>query len=214
MKLNQYLHLRDTSNAQRRDQPGYDPLFKVRLLLNLLSEKFRTVYIPGQNLSVDEAMIGFKGRVHFRQYMPAKPTKWGIKVWEVCESETAYCANFDIYTGKKQNGNRPHGLGYDVVWSLTEPFHYQHRNLYFDRFFPFLVLAEHLSLVNTYVCGTIMTNRKGLPPTIKAAKLKRRGELVQTQKGNMIATAFRDKRQITFLSTCEQPGVSADGKPL
>ena len=59
-----------------------------------------------------------------------------------------------------------------------------------------------------------MTNRKGLPPTIKAAKLKRRGELVQTQKGNMIATAFRDKRQITFLSTCEQPGVSADGKPF
>ena len=135
LKLNQYLHLRDTSNAQRRDQPGYDPLFKVRPLLNLLSEKFRTVYIPGQNLSVDEAMIGFKGRVHFRQYMPAKPTKWGIKVWEVCESETAYCANFDIYTGKKQNGNRPHGLGYDVVWSLTEPFNYQHRSLYFEIFF-------------------------------------------------------------------------------
>ncbi|KAJ8300456.1 hypothetical protein KUTeg_021975 [Tegillarca granosa] len=47
-----------------------------------------------------------------------------------------------------------------------------------------LILAEHLNLVNTYVCGTIMQNRKGLPDSIKKAKLKKQGDIIQEQKVN------------------------------
>ncbi|XP_033756191.1 piggyBac transposable element-derived protein 4-like [Pecten maximus] len=75
LKLNQYIHLRDTAVIPGRDDPDYDPLFKVRPMLDMVSKKFRKAYKPGRDLSVDEAMIGFKGRIHFRQYMPAKPTK-------------------------------------------------------------------------------------------------------------------------------------------
>ncbi|KAJ8316780.1 hypothetical protein KUTeg_005670, partial [Tegillarca granosa] len=46
----------------------------------------------------------------------------------------------------------------------------------------FVILAEHLNLVNTYVCGTIMQNRKGLPDSIKKAKLKKQGDIIQEQK--------------------------------
>jgi len=109
LKLNQYIHLRDTSDTPGRDDPRYDPLFKVRPLLDNVAKNFRTVYKPGRDLSVDEAMVGYKGRLHFKQYMPAKPTKWGVKVWEVCESETGYCSNFDVYTGRKPGG-REHDL--------------------------------------------------------------------------------------------------------
>eukprot|EP00106_Octopus_bimaculoides_P016965 XP_014784407.1 PREDICTED: uncharacterized protein LOC106879391 [Octopus bimaculoides] len=146
-KISQYLHLTDSANAPSKNDPNYDPLYKVRPIIDLLVNNYRTVYLPGKNLSVDEAMIGYKGRVHFRQYMPAKPTKWGIKVWEVGESETEYCVNFDVYTGKKYNGNRPHGLGHDVVWSLTEPFHHQHRHIYFDLLFSSVTLAENLARI-------------------------------------------------------------------
>ncbi|XP_069105020.1 piggyBac transposable element-derived protein 4-like [Argopecten irradians] len=211
LKLNQYIHLRDTSDMPGRDDPDYDPLYKVRPLLDLVSKKFRKVYKPARDLSVDEAMIGFKGRVHFRQYMPAKPTKWGVKVWEVCESDTGYCSNFDVYTGRKPGG-RQHGLGYDVVWNITKPFHNKNHHLYYDRFFSSVLLAEHLDMVSTYVCGTIMQNRKGLPAEIASAKLKNNGELLQMQKGNMIATSYKDKRQLTFLSTSQQP-FQGQGKP-
>jgi hypothetical protein len=37
--------------------------------------------MPGRELAVDEAMIGFKGRFILKQYLPGKPTKWGIKAW-------------------------------------------------------------------------------------------------------------------------------------
>jgi hypothetical protein len=35
---------------------------------------------------VDEAMIGFKGRLILKQYHPGKPTKWGIKAWGIADS--------------------------------------------------------------------------------------------------------------------------------
>ncbi|PJE77704.1 hypothetical protein CI610_03368 [invertebrate metagenome] len=208
--MNRYIHLRDTSNVPGRNDPEYDPLFKVRNMIDFIVPKLQENYNPGQKLSIDEGMIGFKGRVHFRQYMPAKPTKWGIEVWQICEADTAYCCKFQIYTGKKLGGDRQYGLGYDVVWSLSESYHNQNRHLYFDRFFSSVTLTEHLELVNTYVCGTIMSNRKGVPDDVKKAKLKRRGELVQVQKGNLLATAFKDKGQITFLPTSQQPNMNED----
>ncbi|XP_029633809.1 piggyBac transposable element-derived protein 4-like [Octopus sinensis] len=97
-KISQYLHLTDSANAPNKNDPNYDSLYKVRPVIDLLVNNYKTVYLPRKNLSVDEAMIGYKDRVHFRQYMPAKPTKLRIKVREVCESETGYCVNFDVYT--------------------------------------------------------------------------------------------------------------------
>ena len=46
-------------------------------------------------------MIGFRGRLSFRQYMPAKPTKYGIKVWMVADSGNGYVLNFDVYLVRK-----------------------------------------------------------------------------------------------------------------
>lgn len=79
MKLSQYFHLRDTRETPALGHPNYDPLFKVRTFLDIVSTACRDNYNPDQRLSIDEGMIGFKGIIHFRQYMPAKPTKWGIK---------------------------------------------------------------------------------------------------------------------------------------
>ena len=33
-------------------------------------------------------MIGTRGRLSFLQYLPKKPTKWGIKLWVCAESKT------------------------------------------------------------------------------------------------------------------------------
>lgn len=49
-------------------------------------------------------MIAFKGRLSFRQYMPAKPTKYGIKVWMATDSDNGYVANFSVYLGSEGNG--------------------------------------------------------------------------------------------------------------
>lgn len=74
-------------------------------------ERLRKVYSPGQNLSVDESLVLFKGRVHFRQYIKTKRARFGIKLYELTTSDgitldlLVYCGtgmfdddNFDAST--------------------------------------------------------------------------------------------------------------------
>ncbi|KRX80363.1 PiggyBac transposable element-derived protein 4, partial [Trichinella sp. T6] len=46
------------------------------------------VYNPSENVTVDERLYPFKGRCQFRQYMPKKPSKYGIKFWVACCSKS------------------------------------------------------------------------------------------------------------------------------
>ena len=85
-----YFHLNDTSKQPPRESDSYDKLYKIRPLLDKILHSFKSAYIPGQNISVDESMIAFKGRLSWVQYMPKKPTKWGIKLWVCADSETRY----------------------------------------------------------------------------------------------------------------------------
>ena len=71
------LHLADNSAQIPVGQPGHDRLFKVRGLLNLLIPKFESEYPIHQECAIDEAMIPFKGRLAFKQYMKAKSTRVG-----------------------------------------------------------------------------------------------------------------------------------------
>lgn len=43
--------------------------------------------------------------------MPAKPTKYGIKVWMAADSSNGYVLNFDVYSGKETNRPRIFSLG-------------------------------------------------------------------------------------------------------
>jgi hypothetical protein len=51
-----------------------------------------------------------------------------------------------------------------------------------------------------------MSNRKGLPEAVKKAKVANRGDLLQMQQGFVMATVFKDKRQIFLLSSNQPPG--------
>ena len=118
----QYFHLNDSDKQVPHGQLGYDPLYKVRTLLDLVSPRLESEYSPHQQLSVDEAMIKFKGRLGFKQYMKAKPTKWGIKVFVLSDSTNGYVYRFQIYTGKNSSlsGSGEHGLCTQAVLSLVQ----------------------------------------------------------------------------------------------
>ena len=61
-------------------------------------------------------MVGFKGRIGFKQYLPKKPTKRGYKIWCRVDSANGYLCDFRVYT--KKDGSRPKSgldLGGDVL---------------------------------------------------------------------------------------------------
>jgi len=143
-----------------RDDPEYDPLYKIRPLIDMCLQSFRDRYVPGQDLSVDEGMIKYKGRLYFRQYMPKKPVKFGIKVWMAADAKTGYVCNYDIYLGKQSTSDRAEtGLVTKVVLDIAEPFQHCNRHVFVDNYFNSVSLVEELLRQGTYACGTLRANR-------------------------------------------------------
>uniref|UniRef100_A0A3B3R6Z6 PiggyBac transposable element-derived protein domain-containing protein n=1 Tax=Paramormyrops kingsleyae TaxID=1676925 RepID=A0A3B3R6Z6_9TELE len=77
------------------------------------------VYHPRRNLAVDERMVACKAHTGMTQYMNAKPTKWGFKLFVLADSSNGYTMDFSVYTGKN-NFPTGHGLSYDAVTSLLD----------------------------------------------------------------------------------------------
>lgn len=100
-KIQQYLHLSDKTKCIPHGEPGHDPLFKIRPLMDIVKHSFSEHYRPGREISIDEAMIKYNGRLYFKQYIRNKPTPWGVKVWCCCDPRNGYLLDFEVYTGKK-----------------------------------------------------------------------------------------------------------------
>ena len=56
--------------------------------------------MPNANIAVDESAVGFKGRVIWKCYNPNNPTKWGLRVYAVCDSASTYIVAFIPYYGR------------------------------------------------------------------------------------------------------------------
>ena len=110
--------------AKKSGEEGYDRLYKIRPLLDYLVAVYPLYYQAAQHVSVDEMMIGTRCRVSFLQYMPKKPTKFGIKVWVLAEAKTGYVLSLQVYSGAEKGSEK--GLGKRVVMDLMHP--YQGKN--------------------------------------------------------------------------------------
>ena len=115
-----YIHFVEETAITNRQLAGFDKFYKVRYLFSYLVPKFREVYNPGQNLAVDESMIKCQARMPARQFMKNKPTRWGLKVFALAESDTGYVLNLDMYEGKT-GGEQQNP--FNVVTKLVENYH-------------------------------------------------------------------------------------------
>lgn len=121
--LKRYFHLADNAKAKKYDDPSYDPLHKIRPLLDHILQWCKSLELT-QHQSIDEMMVPFKGRTKFKQYMPKKPTKWGFKVFARC-SENGIVHDFIIYCGSKTSLGKfanlsEVGFGGKIVLSLCD----------------------------------------------------------------------------------------------
>ena len=151
--LLQCLHLNENTEMKRTGiSISYDRLHKLRPLLTKLKQNCLNQYNPHRQVSIDEAMVGFKGRSSLKQYMPMKPTKREYKIWCLCDSINGYLSNFEVYTGAFGTNVRDEGgVGPSVVKRLIEPFKGKGHFVFYNNFFFSVDLAKNLLLVNTCV---------------------------------------------------------------
>ena len=201
--LQSFLHFSDSTLQPKKGDPNYNPLYKIQPVLDLTLPTYAQVYQPGRDLSVDESMIKYKGRLAFRQYMPAKPTKYGIKDFVLAEADTGYCLKFMTYTGKYLFPRKDIPLTSQVVLDLLRGYEHKGHIVYMDNFYTSPELFYTLETLSIGACGTARTNRKHMPPDLKpeALKLKRGDDPVFMRAGNLVGCGWQDVKRVTCLST-------------
>ncbi len=92
--LLRFLHFNDNEY-----QSSEDKLYKIKPIITHLRERFREIFVPYQDLCIDEGLMLYKGRLSFKQYIPTKRKRFGIKTYMICDVYTGMILDFIIYTG-------------------------------------------------------------------------------------------------------------------
>lgn len=66
-------------------------------------------------MTIDEELVAFRGRCAFRQYIPSKQAKYGLKIYTLVDAKTFYTMHLEIYCGK-QPDDSPYAMS-------NKPFH-------------------------------------------------------------------------------------------
>lgn len=201
-----FWHFNDNANMPQANAPNSDRLYKIRPLVDELFEKFQTVYTPDVKLSLDEELMLWKGRLIFKQYLPLKRARFGIKIFCLCES-SGYTYRFRIYTGKEdQNPDIARHVPDDahdmtvtesIVLDLMLPLLNKGYHLYTDNYYSSVRLFRYLDQHETGCCGTVRSNR--VPHVVKNKNLAR-GESAAYRNEHLLLHKFRDKKDVYVLS--------------
>ena len=76
-----FLHF--TDNNRNGDDRADDRLWKIRDLFEIIRTNFSKFYNPTEHLAVDEVIVKLKGRILFKQYIPKKRKRFGIKMFKL-----------------------------------------------------------------------------------------------------------------------------------
>ena len=71
-----------TEPMEPNHQGNYDKLYKIRPVLTMTQNSFKECYKPGKHQAIDEAMIAFKGRLSYIQYVTCKTNKAWYKTMD------------------------------------------------------------------------------------------------------------------------------------
>ncbi|XP_048514356.1 piggyBac transposable element-derived protein 4-like [Athalia rosae] len=191
-----FLHFCDNSNIP----DNADRLFKVQGVIDYFTKKFEENFNLGQNISIDEGMIPWRGRLSFKVYNPSKITKYGILIRMLCDSMTGYISRFQIYSGSKIPSK-------DTVTKLLKNVSGKWHHLYMDNYYNSVDLAEDLLIKKIRVCGTLRQNR-GLPAKLKNCKLNL-FETKYQRRGAVLAQIWKPTKakMIRIISTIHNGGL-------
>ena len=119
---------------------------------------------------MDEQLVGYRGKIPGRTYMPTKPRKYGVKFFWLCEATTGFALKGMVYSERESDLVPHRNLADDIVIKLCSVYFDTSRDIYVDRYFTSHGLVWNLLQQNLSLIGTIMVYRREVPSQFKAAK--------------------------------------------
>ena len=65
----------------------------------MLRKAFSQSFQPYQRLCIDESLLLYKGRLSFKQYIPSKRNRFGIKSFILSDCRTGFVQDIIVYAG-------------------------------------------------------------------------------------------------------------------
>ena len=196
MLIKRCLHLNDN------EAPGYDPaahdrdrLHKIRPVLNHINDRCHQVYVPDRELSVDESLVLFRGRLIFKQAIRTKRARAGIKMYPLCTSDGITMA-LRIHSGSNvdtmyEDQNYQFLKSEQITLNLLQPYFGKGYHVYTDNYYTSPQLAAYLSTKNTHLCGTVKHNRQGMPKDELRAENLDRGQIAHFLHEDKVLLALK-----------------------
>jgi hypothetical protein len=162
-------------------------LFKIFPVILHMNNRSQELYLPHQDISFYESLTPWKGRLSFKQYLPLKASKFGVKnLWNVWGHHMVFMALPCIYTGNNTKLDSPL-ITADTnttaaILKLVEPLLKQCRTVWMDNFCNSPSLTRMLKIIHKTDCSYFEIEPKGC--SCKSEKHK-------TKKRRNRSTAFR-----------------------
>ena len=150
----------------------------------------------------------YKGKVIFRQYIPKKHKRFGIKIYKLCDP-LGYTYDMSVYLGKQRQHataeiTATHGTVLQVIRRVEELKH----KVFMDNYFTSPALFDDLFQHKINACGTVRHDRCGMPRDIGPKSLKmKKGDIVTRVRGNLRAVQWKDRCDVYVLTNLHSPPV-------
>lgn len=203
-----------------------DKWFEVRPLVQMLNEKWQSVFAPGYKITVDESMFSWYGRgTYFDDGMPAvikikrKPKGVGCEAKTIADSQTNIMIGLELNEGKNDMSNkkwqRQFDAGTATTLRLTEPWHGSGRIVVGGSWFSSVKTAVELSKCGLFYIGMLKTAHWNFPlkkltdetPPAKGSSVV---AVAKVDNTDLYAISWRDRKVHTFISSC---GTTLSGTP-
>ncbi|XP_048854019.1 serine/arginine repetitive matrix protein 2-like isoform X32 [Brienomyrus brachyistius] len=187
-----------------------DELAEIQPVWDKWVEQLPLMYNPGSNVTVDERLIKFKGRCSFKQYMPSKLARYGIKIWAACDAASSYAWNMQICTEKAKDVISKRDQGMRVMFDMTQGLSGHHITC--GGFFTSYDLGQKLLKRNMTMVGPILRKKPELPPEISTLKERKvtSSEFLYTANTTLVSYISRKGKNVILMSTLHREGQISD----
>ncbi|XP_046404918.1 piggyBac transposable element-derived protein 4-like [Ischnura elegans] len=177
---------------QRRE---HDKFTAFRNVFETFTSNCEKYYNLGELTTIDEQLVPFRGKCPFRQFIPSKPIKYGIKVFTLTDARSMYTKTMEVYLGTQPEGpfrlsNRP----CDVVKRLAKTMAGTGRNITADNWFSSIPLVQDLLEKRITYLGTMRKNKVEIPPELSNAKQRAVGTSIFAFQKHLTLLSYIPKK--------------------
>lgn len=211
MSLNRFYFisscLRFDDKTTRLERAKDDPLAAIRYIWDSFVDHCKMYYTPFEHCTIDEQLMGFRGRCRFRVYIKSKPDRYGLKVVMLNDSKTSYMLNAIPYTGQVKTDNKEPIPTY-YVRNLSQPIHGTNRNITTDNWFTSVPMFNMMLVdYKLTMVGTMRANKTEIPAKFLAAKSKGESLFAFDHNKTLVSYTPKENKNVILLSTLHRSAI-------